>query len=79
MPAAGAKILAMLTVNHYIYNLKLFEIDATHTLLTTTNEYASTDYYDDTLATMTKATVSLPYLPALLTAWPASIWSSNLK
>ena len=40
VPAAGAKILAMLTVNHYNYYLKLFEIDATHTLLTTTNEYA---------------------------------------
>ena len=26
-----------------------------------------TDYYDDTLATMTKATVSLPYPPALST------------
>ena len=48
---AGAKILAMLTVNHYIYVLKWFEIDSTHTLLTSTNECASTDYYDDTLAT----------------------------
>ena len=56
------------------------EIDATHTLLTTTNEYAvPTTNYDDTLATMTKATVSLPSLPALLTAWPGSIWSSSLK
>ena len=36
LPAAGAKILAMLTVNHYICP----EIDATHTLLITTMELA---------------------------------------
>ena len=46
------------------------EIDATHTLLTATYMYVLTTlYYDDTLATMTKATVSLTYPPALSTAW----------
>ena len=39
LPAAGAKILAMLTVNHYIYALKLMP-HATHTLLITTMELA---------------------------------------
>ena len=57
------------------------EIDATHTLLTATYMYdsMSTDNFDDTLATMTKATVSLPYPPALSTAWPGSIAKLSLK
>ena len=44
--ARGIHGLAMLTVNHYIYALKLFEIDATHTLLTAD---ICTDYCNDTL------------------------------
>ena len=51
--------------------------------------YRATDYYDDTLATIAqylatidndnKATVSLPYSPALSTVWPGSIANSSLK
>ena len=72
LPAADAKILAMLTDCKSLHLCP--EIDVTHTLLTTTNEYAvPTTTIDDTPAIKRKATVSLPYLPSLLT--PPSILS----
>ena len=58
------------------------EIDATHTLLTATYMYVPllrTTTMTHYKPTMTKATVSIPYPPALSTAWPGSIANSSLK